>query len=53
MTHYISIQTRAGAGEPGGEKVSSSPSLEMLYSSIPLPGLVIILNHYRAWSPNF
>ena len=35
-SRYLPIQTRSGAGGPGGEQVSSSRSLEMHYSSTPL-----------------
>jgi hypothetical protein len=53
-THYLSIQTGAQSwGGREGRKSWSSPVLEMHYSYIPLTGLVIVLNHYRVWSPNF
>lgn len=43
-------QAEGWGGRGGG---ASRPSLEMHYSYLALTGLVIILNHYRVWSPNF
>lgn len=61
-THYLSIQTGPELGLLGvgpwrgregrwGEAEPRGP--EMHYSYVALTGLVIILNHYRVWSPNF
>jgi hypothetical protein len=37
----------------GGEEVSEKPRPGDALFMHPLTGLVIILNHYRVWSPNF